>query len=103
MKKITHKQLEGIVREAVRSKLSESKEDPTSAYAKKVDKFISSTIEGAKKLVQEGEEEIMPPEGRSFDKDLAERNRFTLTRVGFLKKLVSGLATSWELLKRDLV
>lgn len=101
--KISKAQLDKLVRQAVKTKLNEAKEDPTAGYAKKVDKFISKTLEEAKKLVEEGEEAVNPAEGRSFDKDQAERNRFTLTRVGFLKKLVSGLSASWELLKRDMV
>lgn len=102
MAKITSKQLESLVRKTIRAKLHEAKEDPTSSYIKKVDTFISKTIDEAKKLAEEGELEVMPPEGRSFDKDLAERNRITLTRAGFLKKLVSGLSASWELLKRQM-
>ena len=103
--KLTLKQLQQLITEAVKthSKLNESSDDSTVAYAKKVDAFIEETLKKAKDLAEEGNELVNPAEGRSFDKDQAERNRFNMTRVGFLKRLSSGLAASWEALKRDTV
>lgn len=107
--KLSLKQLEKLVSETVKrsglksSLLKESEDDKTVAFAKKVDKFFEDTMKKAKELAEEGNELVNPAEGRSFDKDRAERNRFTMTRVGFLKRLSSGLAASWEALKRDTV
>lgn len=98
-KKLNRQQLETLLE----SLLKESNEDTTVAFAKKVDKFFDETLKRLNELAEEGQELVHPPEGRSFDKDVAERNRFTMTRVGFLKRLAFGIESSWEALKRDVV
>ena len=56
--KLTLKQLQQLITEAVKthSKLNESSDDSTVAYAKKVDAFIEETLKKAKDLAEEGNE-----------------------------------------------
>lgn len=99
--KVTKEQIKEMVREAIRERLNEDFNytndlvpDDVKGYAKKVDDFLSETIEEARKLHDEGEEMMRANILSSYE--VQERNRFLLYRVGFLNNLIAGLLSRIE-------
>lgn len=99
--KVTKEQIKEMVRAAIKERLDEDFNytndlvpDDIKGYAKKVDDFISDTIEKARKLHDEGEEMMRANILSSYE--VQERNRFLLYRIGFLSNLVANLIARIE-------
>jgi hypothetical protein len=103
--KINKNDLKEMVRKAVVKKLNEALEMsdvvPTdiAPYAKKIDEFIKKTIKEARELHDEGDEMMRSNILSSYE--VQERNRFILTRVGFLNTLISGLLGRLESMHKE--
>ena len=95
--KIDKLQLKEMIRKAVAKKLNEAFDNKTNdavpegvaEFAAKIDKFLHSTIDEARKLHNEGQEMMRANILSSYE--VQERNRFILYRVGFLNNLIASL------------
>jgi hypothetical protein len=95
--KIDRTQLKEMIRKTVAKKLNEAFDNKlndtvpegVAEYAAKINKFLHSTIDEARKLHDEGEEMMRANVLSSYE--VQERNRFILYRVGFLNTLIASL------------
>lgn len=93
--KITKTQLKEAVAKATRLALMlEAPDLGIGAYASKVDKLVSESVDSIDKLVEEGEE--LMRENPTHDYAVQERNHLVQTRIGILKGLKSQLVRIME-------
>ena len=119
--RITEQELRSLIGEAVAKKLAHLKESgkllkeaedmkpelgvqvPSAkavvAFSKKVDDFITKTIEEARKLADDGEELIEPNLVNA--PETGTRNELVIHRVGTLRTIANGLATFFERIRRS--
>lgn len=96
--KLTRSQLKEAVTKATRLALLEGKDLGIGAYAEKVDKLVSETIESIDKLVEDGEE--LMKENPTHDYAIQERNHLVQARIGILKGIKTQLVKVMEDLYR---
>jgi hypothetical protein len=124
--RITHKELEALVKEAVKAKLADLSRKEKAALAeaasslakdilpgsgelhklsKKVDDFLMSTAEKAQELSAELEDEMkvdmLGGTNPSLAPRIGERNRMLAVRAGVLKKLASNCVSIFEFIRRE--
>lgn len=94
-KELTQQDLQEIIKKGVRMALFEAK-DSTGAgdYAKKLDTFVSETVDKVSEMIKEGEEIIL--ENPTHDYAIQERNHSVMSRIGILKALKGDLLRIME-------
>ena len=101
--KVTKEQLQKLVVQEVRKRLTEAVDDPPredwAKFGKKVDDFINDTIEKCDSLFKEGEDILYDKEDDDEGGD--DKFRFISSRLGFLKSARSKLAQRFEGLRRE--